>query len=279
MTYLKKALLFLHTLYAWLVIFLVFTSHYCVASLITLIPFKNKEAIWYALAKKIVNIGFLVGFIRVSVSGTEHFPKDKNIVVVSNHQSLFDTAVLLTVLPYRVVFFAKKELKKIPILAQDIEKMGHVYVDRTQVSKAMEQLLKMEVKLKQGLNVFIFPEGTRSPGAMKHATSGVVQLALKTQAPLLPVGITGTEHLGHWLRTLHPTGRIRVNIGAVFSLPSVEGKPNKEVIESLVDTVMHRVATLLPATYQGVYEIGHDAVTTDAQAQSEGIEKGGTPLA
>jgi hypothetical protein len=51
-----------------------------------------------------------------------------------------------------------------------------------------------------------------------------------------------------------PTGKIRVNIGQVFSLPSVEGKLNAQVQESMVDTIMLRVAALLPESYQGVYK-------------------------
>ena len=51
----------------------------------------------------------------------------------------------------------------------------------------------------------------------------------------------------------NPTGTIRVKIGTVFSLPSVEGRLGPEVINSLTETVMRRIAALLPESYRGVY--------------------------
>ena len=88
---------------------------------------------------------------------------------------------------------------------------------------------------------------------MRKARPGIARLALKAQAPLLPVGITGTEGLGSWTRIFNPTGKIRVNIGSVFWVPTIDGRPSREVLESLSDMVMARIAALLPSDYQGVY--------------------------
>ena len=99
----------------------------------------------------------------------------------------------------------------------------------------------------------LFPEGTRSPGAMRKAHSGVARLALLSQAPLLPVAITGTEHIGHWLRVVYPTGRLRVRIGSAFTIPPIDGQPSKEALNSMTEMVMRRVANLLPESYRGVY--------------------------
>ena len=56
--------------------------------------------------------------------------------------------------------------------------------------------------------------------------------ALKSGAPILPVGITGTKHMGTWLRVFNPTGKIRVNIGPEFTLPAEEGRVSRETLES-----------------------------------------------
>ena len=111
---------------------------------------------------------------------------------------------------------------------------------------ALDQLRRDQV-------IAVFPEGTRSRGGMKRARPGVVRLALTTQAPILPVGITGTERLGTWLRVLNPTGQITVTIGRPFTLPVIEGKPSPAVMESLTEMVMREVAVLLPPSYRGVY--------------------------
>ena len=88
---------------------------------------------------------------------------------------------------------------------------------------------------------------------MQKAKPGVVGLVRSTKASILPVAITGTERIGTWLRVVNPTGRIRVRIGEVFSLPDIEGRLNKEVQESLNTMIMHRVAELLPEEYRGEY--------------------------
>ena len=229
------------------------------------------ETPWVRPASNFLQRRMLGLFADYKVTGVENVPPMGPLIVVANHQSYADPPLLGASIPRRLWFLAKQEIFQGPVADWFLKSYGAFPLNREDRDiRAYRWVLN---KLQHDGVVAIFPEGTRSRGAMKKATSGVVQLALKTQAPLLPVGITGTEHMGHWLRVLHPTGRIRVNIGTIFSLPSVEGKPNKEVIESLVDTVMQRVAALLPASYQGVYRIGHDAVATGSQGRSEGIEK------
>jgi 1-acyl-sn-glycerol-3-phosphate acyltransferase len=101
--------------------------------------------------------------------------------------------------------------------------------------------------------VVIFPEGTRSPNhAMQKGMLGVVYLAMKSQSPILPVGVTGTHKFPLW-RVPFPFKRLKANIGQPFTLPVVEGRPSKEVMSSMLDMVMVRIADLLPPEHRGVY--------------------------
>ena len=103
--------------------------------------------------------------------------------------------------------------------------------------------------------VVIFPEGHRSPDhTMKEAMLGVAYLALKSQAPILPVGVSGTEKIRGW-RMPFPMCRMRANIGQPFTLPVIEGKPSRQVLGSMRDMVMGRIAAMLPEEYRGVYAI------------------------
>ena len=79
-------------------------------------------------------------------------------------------------------------------------------------------------------------------------------LALKTQSVILPVGITGSENLGPLWKIAIPTGKITVNIGQPFTLPNVEGPMSHALLNSFSETIMQRIATLLPKEYQGIYE-------------------------
>ena len=90
---------------------------------------------------------------------------------------------------------------------------------------------------------------------MKKGLPGVASLALKSQAPILPVGISGSEGMASPMRVCFPTGRMCVKIGRVFSLPSISGRPSKAVLGSLTDMIMERIASLLPLDYRGIYGI------------------------
>ena len=101
-------------------------------------------------------------------------------------------------------------------------------------------------QLRAGKPVVLFPEGTRSRNGMNRAKPGIAQIALQSQASILPVGIVGTHRLGTWMRVFNPTGKLTVNIGQVFSVPPIEGRPSKELLESISDMIMQRVAMQLP---------------------------------
>ena len=88
---------------------------------------------------------------------------------------------------------------------------------------------------------------------MKKAQPGVVRLAMKSQAAIVPVGISGTDGMNSPLHVFRPTGRLRINIGRAFTLPDIEGRPSAAVLQSLTDMIMSRVAMMLPPAYQGVY--------------------------
>ena len=190
-------------------------------------------------------------FADWKVVGSENVPPMGPLIVVANHQSNFDPPLLGASLPRRIWFLAKDTLFHRSIANWFLRSYGAFPLNREGVDMrafrwALGQLHRGEV-------LVVFPEGTRSRGSLQKALPGVTQLALKADVPLLPVGITGTERIGSWLRVFNPTGRIRVNIGTVFSLPSIDGRPNAEVIETLTDSIMQRIAALLPEKYHGVY--------------------------
>ncbi|MDA1349634.1 MAG: lysophospholipid acyltransferase family protein [Chloroflexi bacterium] len=194
-------------------------------------------------------------FADYSAEGVEHVPPMGPLIVVANHQSNIDPPLLASSLPRRIRFLAKDTLFGGPVTSWFLRSYGAFPLNREGADvRAFRWALN---ELQRGQVLALFPEGTRSPGAMRKAQSGVVQLALKSQASLLPVGITGTEGVGHWLRVLNPTGTIRVRIGTAFSLPPIDGRPTTEVLDSMTDMVMRRVAALLPESYHGVYGRQH----------------------
>ena len=216
-------------------------------------------------------------FADWEVRGRANVPPMGALIVVANHQSNVDPSFVSTSFPRPTTFLAKKSLFKGPIVSALLRSYGAFPLDRD-ASDVRAYRWTLD-QLSRDKAVVVFPEGTRSPGSMKKAHTGVARLALKSQAALLPIGITGTERLGTWLRVFNPTGKFTVNIGTPFSLPVIEGRPDKDLLTSLTDMIMERIAVLLPPGYQGVYRIRHRADEAAAAARSTlGVEKDGGSL-
>ena len=191
------------------------------------------------------------------VSGRENVPPMGPLIVVANHRSNFDPSLLSTSLPRRIRFLAKKEIFQHPVAGWFLRSYGAHPLNRDAVDVgayrwALDELAHDRV-------IVLFPEGTRSRGAMKKAKTGVARIALKTQAPILPVGITGTEPLGSVMRVFNPTGELRVNIGTVFTAPDIEGRLDVDILDSITSMIMQRVAALLPPDQRGVYSLSGTA--------------------
>ncbi len=214
---------------------------------------------------------------RLEVNGREGVPPYGPLIVAANHLSFTDPPLLVVSIFRPLHFIAKRELFANPISRNFLRNFHVSPFDRSGLRiDAVRLLLRM---LAQDQAVVVFPEGHRSPDhTMQHGELGVVYLALKSQAPILPVGLSGTEKLSAW-RMPFPLCRLRANIGQPFTLPVLEGRPSREVLHSLQDMIMGRIAALLPEQYRGVYSSGASALRGAAadmatQADTAG---GGTP--
>lgn len=192
-------------------------------------------------------------FGRWEVVGRELVPPRGPLLVVANHLSYVDPPLLVASLQRPLNFIAKQELFANPIMGFLMREWGAYPLDRSGMTiNAMRQVLQL---LAEDRAVVIFPEGHRSPDhTMKEGMVGAAYLAIKSQATILPVGITGTEKIPSW-RIAFPLCRFKVNIGLLFSLPTLEGTPSRAVVESVRDMIMYRIAALLPEEYQGVYAL------------------------
>ncbi len=115
-------------------------------------------------------------------------PKDSNYVIISNHSSQLDIVVPYTRMRRYFAFLAKEELKKAPLFKTNFRGMN-VTVNRGDSASGSDALLQCAQKLKEGADLLIFPEGTRSKNApkMKAFKSGPFKLAIENQVPVVPV--------------------------------------------------------------------------------------------
>ena len=147
--------------------------------------------------------------IRVEAEGLENVDPRRAHVFMSNHQSVMDVGALVLTLPVSWRFVAKRELTWIPLFGWAIRLGGHVVIDRGRNERAVASLHRAAARVREGVNVIIFPEGTRSEtGDMRPFKSGGFHLALEAGVPILPVTISGS-------RRLTPKGSLRVESGRV----------------------------------------------------------------
>ena len=187
-----------------------------------------------------------------TVEGRDNVPAKGRLIVVPNHLSYADPSMVATALTRPVRFLAKDTLFEHPVSRWFLTTYGAFPLNRGSIDVRAYRWARSVLESDEAL--VLFPEGTRGAGGLGPGQPGVARLALATGSPLLPVGVTGTAHLGPWWRVLCPTGRIRVRIGEPFCLPSVEGPPDKRTVTLLTEEIMRRIADLLPDSYRGVYE-------------------------
>ena len=224
----------------------------------------------YPIGRKLGRLCFGV-FGRLSVTGPECVPPFGPVILIANHLSLNDPPVLVATINRRLNFVGKRELFGNPISRLLFRQFGVHPIDRSGHALGTVKLaLRL---LAQDQPVVLFPEGTRSPDhSMQRGLPGAAYLAMKSQSTILPVGLVGTENFPSW-RMLLPLCRIEVNIGQPFTLPSIEGRPSRDVLQSMADMIMSRIAVLLPEKYRGVYALpasGHKDEATAGASKPDG---------
>jgi 1-acyl-sn-glycerol-3-phosphate acyltransferase len=179
------------------------------------------------------------------VEGRENVPSSGAVLITPNHLSFLDPPLVGCALRRPGWFMAKAELFKIPGLRWLIRGM-HAYPvkrgvpDRGSVKRTLQYL-------KDGEIVCVFPEGTRSAtGELGPVEMGIGMLAVKSGAPVVPVGLRGTNRmLPRDAKRVH-RAKIRVRFGPLLQLPKPpEGMPDREVYQAAADQVRAAMAAVL----------------------------------
>ncbi|MBV9120249.1 MAG: 1-acyl-sn-glycerol-3-phosphate acyltransferase [Chloroflexi bacterium] len=194
--------------------------------------------------------GLLKALARFEAEGLDLVPADGPLIVISNHLHFADPPLLGGVLPRYVRFMAKQEAFKAPFGWLFANAYGAFPVRRNQVDRAA--LAEAERILRGGGVVGMFPEGHRSHGrGLLPAFDGAALIARRSSAPLLPVGICGTERVFRGA----PRWPIKLRVGELFEVR--RGCP----LADATTDMMERIAALLPREYQGVYAAGKPVAT------------------
>ncbi|OHD20089.1 MAG: hypothetical protein A2Y38_20420 [Spirochaetes bacterium GWB1_59_5] len=203
---------------------------------------------------------------RIDAAEMRRIPRKGPLIVVMNHVNFLEVPLIYAFLyPRRIRGLVKRETWNNPLLGALADSWEAIAIDRTGSDlSAMRRALDV---LAGGGLLLVAPEGTRSGhGRLQQGHGGVVQLALKSGAPIIPVVHTGGEHFWRNFKSWRRT-RFTVRVGPVFRLVppgaddvaatgvahNVTHTVSRSVRAEMTDAVMNRLSLLLPERQRGVY--------------------------
>lgn len=137
--------------------------------------------------------------VKLTVIGEEKIPSDTAVLYVANHRSMFDILITYARCKNRTGFVAKKEIEKFRPLSDWMRALHCLFLDRKDIKAGLKTILEAIEKIKEGISIFIFPEGTRCKAEsdldMLPFHDGSFKIATKTKCPIIPVAISNTNQI------------------------------------------------------------------------------------
>lgn len=175
-------------------------------------------------------------------------------IVASNHLGILDAAyAFMLVNRTDLIMVVAEKYRKHKLFAWLVKQLNLLWLERFEADfGTLKETLR---RLDRGGILFIAPEGTRSKTeALQEGKPGVAYLAAKSGAPLIPVGLVGSEDrvVGEKLKKFQRP-RVTLKVGKPFTLPPLPKQNRAEFLQQQTDEIMAQIAALLPEKYRGIY--------------------------
>ena len=196
---------------------------------------------------------YIIFLIPLKIDGKENIQKGQSYVIAPNHQSYWDAFLIYGYIGIKFKWMMKKELGRIPFLGWACYMAGCIFIDRSSRESGINSIRKAESKLKDGMSVVIFPEGTRSyDGQMGKFKRGAFLISEELQLPILPVTIDGNYDVMSrhaWNVTWHP-------VHMTIHEP-VWPKSTKDMTETQVKEIMNETSEKVYNTIKETLDKGN----------------------
>ncbi len=180
----------------------------------------------------------LVNRVHVKIEGLEHLHEEGPYIFMANHQGSYDIFALLGRLPFQFKWLAKKEIFSIPILGWAMAAAGYISIDRDGTRETVEAMNRAAQKIREGVSVVIFPEGTRSAdGSIQPFKKGGFTLAVKSKVPIVPIAIAGSREIMPKDKLTISPGDIRVRIGRPIETAHCSTKDRQALMEEVREAI------------------------------------------
>ncbi|MBQ7066948.1 MAG: 1-acyl-sn-glycerol-3-phosphate acyltransferase [Lachnospiraceae bacterium] len=154
--------------------------------------FKNKSSL--AIVNWAFGLCIKIAGVTTTVIGEENVPKDEAVLYVGNHRSYFDILLTYVRVPRPTGYVAKVEMLRWPLLSNWMKNLHCLFLDRKDIKKGLKTILAGVEKVKSGISICIFPEGTRNKvnNSFLPFKEGSFKIAEKTNAPIIPITLNNT---------------------------------------------------------------------------------------
>ena len=217
-----------------------FTIIYACLSLLTFpLPYRKRYRFILLWCHVIIHWLKLTCKLNYEILGLENIP-NHNVIILSKHQSAWETFVLQILFPLQATVL-KKELLRIPFYGWALALLEPIAIDRQQRSSAMEQIITQgKTRLAEGRSILIFPEGTRvAPGQHKRLTRGGATLAQASAYPILPIAHNAGEFWPRHGFIKYP-GTIKLIIGPLISTQDKTVQEINQEVQTWMDVTMQQ---------------------------------------
>ena len=161
----------------------------------------NKKAGDYAslrLVQWAFRVILKISGTEITVIGEDNVP-DEAVLFVGNHRSYFDILLTYSRCPIRTGYIAKKEMEKIPLLSTWMKYLHCLFLDRKDIKQGLKTILTAVDKVKSGISICIFPEGTRNKNEddldILPFHEGSFKIATKAKCPIIPIAINNSADI------------------------------------------------------------------------------------
>jgi 1-acyl-sn-glycerol-3-phosphate acyltransferase len=191
-------------------------------------------------------------WFKVHIAGWENIPADGPVIMMGNHVSALDPAIMISFYPDRdIIPLAKIEAFQQPLQRFFVDQWGAIPINRGEADlRALKSALE---HLREGYVVMLYAEGHRSKSGLIQGQEGSAYLALKTNATIVPVAIWGTREALHGLVNEFKRSPVYIRFGRPFKFKNEGDRLPRESLRQMTDEAMYRIAELLPERWRGVY--------------------------
>lgn len=171
---------------------------------------------------------------KTTYIGEENVPKDEAVLYVANHRSMVDVVLTYSRCPGLTGFVAKSGVNKVPALRAWMKRLHCEFLDRDDIKQGMKVILSAIDKVKNGISIFIFPEGTRNRDqddltTVQSFKDGSFKIAQKTGCKIIPIAITGSNRIFEDQFPWAKRGKVIIEYGEPITFAELSPEDQKHI--------------------------------------------------